>query len=478
MPERYRALQKDYQQLETEFQMLANSIPQLAWMTRPDGWIFWYNQRWFDYTGTTLEAMQGWGWQTVHHPDHVDRVVEHFRNAFETGEPWEDTFPLKGRDGDYRWFLSRAMPIRDADGDIVRWFGTNTDVTEQKKTEERQLLLMREVDHRAKNVLAVAQSVVNLTRADTVEDYKRAVEGRIASLARAHSLLAATRWDGADLEALLRDETAHLVHGDATRIRFSGTPVTLPPAMAQTLALIVHELATNATKYGALSHPAGRLDISWRLDEAGLAFNWRETGSTGIRPPERGGFGTDLIDRIMQEASGSTLNRTWNPDGLSLDILFPCSDRPADAPARAPRRQTPETSRRKVRVLVVEDEPLTAMDLEVRLQDAGYEVLGPAGSVAGAMEIIAGTKPDIALLDGNLSGERSYGLAADLRTSGVPVVFCTGYEELENLPETLRDCRLVSKPFRDEVLLDALSAASATLAGSDAATLRAPVAAS
>ena len=100
------------------------------------GHIFWYNQRWYDFTGTTLEEMQGWGWQKVHHPEEIGRVVERIQRAFATGEPWQDTFPLRGKDGEYRWFLSRALPIREAEGRVVRWLGTNTDVTEQREMEE------------------------------------------------------------------------------------------------------------------------------------------------------------------------------------------------------------------------------------------------------------------------------------------------------------------------------------------------------
>ena len=120
---------------EERFRTLADHMSEFAWMADGTGWIFWYNQRWYDYTGMTREEMQGWGWQTVHHPDHLDRVVTKWRRAHETGEPWEDTFPLCGTDGDYRWFLSRAQPIRDANGQIIRWFGTNTDVTEQLAAE-------------------------------------------------------------------------------------------------------------------------------------------------------------------------------------------------------------------------------------------------------------------------------------------------------------------------------------------------------
>lgn len=120
---------------ETRFRTLADNISQFAWMADENGQIFWYNQRWFDYTGTTLDAMQGWGWRQVHHPDHVERVVEKISRCFATGETWEDIFPLRGRDGQYRWFLSRAIPVLDEQGKVLRWFGTNTDITDRQQTE-------------------------------------------------------------------------------------------------------------------------------------------------------------------------------------------------------------------------------------------------------------------------------------------------------------------------------------------------------
>ncbi len=118
---------------EERFRLLANNISQLAWMTDKAGWGVWYNQRWYDYTGTSFEEMEGWGWRKVHHPDHVARVVQGIQRAWETGEDWEDTFPLRGKDGRYRWFLTRAVPVKDASGSIERWFGTNTDVTELRE---------------------------------------------------------------------------------------------------------------------------------------------------------------------------------------------------------------------------------------------------------------------------------------------------------------------------------------------------------
>lgn len=122
---------------EDMFATLADNISQLAWMADSSGSIFWYNKRWFDYTGGTFRQMHGWGWTKVHHPDHVERVVERIRRSFESGEPWEDTFPLRAANGAFRWFLSRAMPIRDATGQIVRWFGTHTDISDQRQIEQR-----------------------------------------------------------------------------------------------------------------------------------------------------------------------------------------------------------------------------------------------------------------------------------------------------------------------------------------------------
>ncbi|MBD1919474.1 MULTISPECIES: PAS domain S-box protein [Cyanophyceae] len=143
---------------EERFRTLADNMSQLAWMADEAGWIFWYNQRWFDYTGTTLEEMQGWGWQQVHHLDHVDRVVEHFRYCLETGEQWEDTFPLRSRDGTYRWFLSRAIPIRDEQGQILRWFGTNTDITDRKQAEAN----LQESEELKRRILESSQDCIKV----------------------------------------------------------------------------------------------------------------------------------------------------------------------------------------------------------------------------------------------------------------------------------------------------------------------------
>lgn len=144
---------------EQRFRTMADNISQLAWMAAPDGYLFWYNQRWYDYTGTTFDSMRGWGWQHVHHPDYVDRVTEKFRQHLEMGEVWEDTFPLRGVDGRFRWFLSRAVPVLDDQGRVVRWFGTNTDITERLEVEQELARHKEELERRVEErTIAVRRS--------------------------------------------------------------------------------------------------------------------------------------------------------------------------------------------------------------------------------------------------------------------------------------------------------------------------------
>jgi PAS domain S-box-containing protein len=154
---------------ESRFRTLANAIPQFAWMADASGARYWFNQRWLDYTGIPLEELTGWDWRQVHHPDHVDRVIQLIRESCATGEPWEDTFPLRGKDGTYRWFLSRALAIRGTDGDIVGWLGTNTDVTDQKNAEverERLLLLEHEARSRAEHATKARDGLLAIVAHD------------------------------------------------------------------------------------------------------------------------------------------------------------------------------------------------------------------------------------------------------------------------------------------------------------------------
>jgi PAS domain S-box-containing protein len=144
---------------EDRFRTLADNMSQFAWMADPKGWLFWYNKRWYEYTGTTFEDMQGWGWAKVHHPDHIERVVKRVQHSWDTGEYWEDTFPLRSKEGKWRWFLSRAIPIRDEQGRVVRWLGTNTDITERLRAEETLRQRTEELDSANRDLESFSYSV-------------------------------------------------------------------------------------------------------------------------------------------------------------------------------------------------------------------------------------------------------------------------------------------------------------------------------
>jgi PAS domain S-box-containing protein len=215
---------------ENEFRVMAESIPQLAWMTRPDGHIFWYNQRWYDYTGTTFEQMEGWGWQSIHDPAELPRVVEKFKAHIAAGEPWEDTFPLRRHDGQMRWHLSRALPIKDAEGRVVRWFGTNTDITDQRDAAEK----LRASEERFRTLTEAVPNIVWNSDADGKASYFNTrwheYTGIDVTEARAHGWLSAVHPDDADrVKAAWRDTVAGGAGGggrrfaEEFRLRHAGT---------------------------------------------------------------------------------------------------------------------------------------------------------------------------------------------------------------------------------------------------------------
>ncbi|MBN8820051.1 MAG: PAS domain S-box protein [Sphingomonas sp.] len=309
---------------EQRFRALADNIPQLAWMAEGDGSIFWYNQRWYDYTGTDLAAMQGWGWETVHHPDHLPRVVEGWRRHLDSGEEWEDTFPLRGTDGEYRWFLSRAKPIRDEEGQVRLWFGTNTDITDQRDHEQQIQLLMREMSHRAKNLLSLVQAIVHQTAGRTDSSFVAQLDGRLVALAANQDLMVRRDWTNAPLADLLHSQLAYVQDLLESRIDISGPEVHLVPAACEVLGLAIHELATNATKYGALSNDSGRVSIDWAIvDESGtpsLRLRWVERGGPPVTPPTSTGFGTMIIARNPRHALNAKVETRFDPEGIEWTL--------------------------------------------------------------------------------------------------------------------------------------------------------------
>jgi PAS domain S-box-containing protein len=310
---------------ERQFRTLANSIPQLAWIADSEGSVFWYNDRWYDYTGTTLEQVRGWGWTVLHHPDHLERVKARLQHSWDTGEEWEDTFPLRGKDGEYRWFLSRAKPLRDESGRIWRWFGTNTDITVQRQHEQQIQLLMGEINHRAKNMLAVVQALV-LRTAD--RSFAESLGARLQALSRNQDLLIKRNWTGTPIGELILSQLAAVNDLIGTRVIVAGDlDLSLSPAAAETIGLAIHELTTNAAKYGALSGPSGEVQIGCRVaGEAGdakLEVRWEEIGGPAVTKPARTGFGTVVIDRNPRSSLRAEVELGYPPSGFFWRLSAP-----------------------------------------------------------------------------------------------------------------------------------------------------------
>jgi PAS domain S-box-containing protein len=243
--------------------------------------------------------------------------------------------------GQIKWCLASAAATADRSGQVGRVSGVTFDITERKEAEERQNLLAREVDHRAKNTLAVVQSVLRLSRAESVSDYMTSVEGRVHALSRAHNLLSQSRWLAVSLNGLIEDELEP--YRAAGKIEMSGPQVALRSSAAQSLALAIHELSTNAAKYGALSSLAGSLSVKWAATEGHLTIDWQETGGPAVTPPTRRGFGTNILLGSVEKQIGGKVEMDWRPSGLACRISIPSGNNleTADVPAPRDANQAP-----------------------------------------------------------------------------------------------------------------------------------------
>jgi two-component sensor histidine kinase/two-component SAPR family response regulator len=322
----------------------------------------------------------------------------------------------------------------------------------------RQELLAREVDHRARNALAVIQSIVALTPADDSKRFADAVKGRIRAMAVAHNLLSESRWRGADLLSLMSEELAPF--GSDERISVEGDAVSISPGVAQNLALALHELATNAAKYGALSSPSGRLSVTWRVDDDNLSLTWAEDGAANIKKPTRAGFGAKVIEASIKAQLGGSIERQWRPGGLRCDIRLPREhfsqpESPPTTPSEERRLTIDNESIRGRRILVLEDEPLVAMMTSRIVRDLNANVVGPFATISEASQAIAGGF-DAALLDVNVGGQFVYDLAAEIRRTGAPIVFLTGYHAGAIEPQ-FADAPVLTKPVERDDLAAALT---------------------
>jgi len=285
--------------------------------------IFGVDPERFEVTSANVQALL--------HPDDVNalrEVIAHFEKGTQA---YETEFRIVRPDGEVRWCAGTAAATVEKDGRTIRVSGVTVDITERKRAEERQNLLAREVDHRAKNALALAQSIVRLTRGHDVKDYIQAVEGRINALARVHTILSLSSWQGAEIGRLIDEEIAPYAAG--AQIELYGPEIQLQPATAQTLALALHELVTNSAKYGALSALSGRLKIQWKVLADVFQLLWEERDGPPVEKPVSRGFGTRSVIASIESQLGGQAEFDWRSEGLICRLSVPLAK---DLPSRDP----------------------------------------------------------------------------------------------------------------------------------------------
>jgi PAS domain S-box-containing protein len=366
-------------------------------------------------------------------PDDFELLERAFRKLSKNANTFQTEFRVRRPNGDVRWCTGTAIANFDERDRLIWLSGVTADITERKRAEERQILLAEEVDHRARNVVAVVQSIMRLTRAESIDDYIGALDGRISALSNAHRLLAGSRWEGADLNRLVDEEFAPYRAGGKERISARGPVVMLPPATAQTIALALHELATNAAKYGALSAETGHVDLTWRLEGGRLELSWMESDGPQIAPPNRRGYGSRAIVAGIERQLGGMVKFDWQTNGLRCTLSVP-----HDPSKESFRRASIELSQaesapaqdadpNEKRVLLVEDEPLVSMMLADMLSAFGHKVDGPYNRFPDAMLAAKSNNLQAGILDVNLGGEKTYAVADILANRKIPFAFVTGY---------------------------------------------------
>lgn len=331
------------------------------------------------------------------------------------------------------------------------------DITERRRAEDTQRLLIGELNHRVKNTLATVQAIASqgFRHARSHRDFQDAFTGRLQALSRAHSMLSATTWESASLTRLIAD---HVAIGALSedRLHLDGPDIDLPPELALRFSLVFHELATNAHKYGAFSNAIGTVRLLWTIEQNVLAMEWSEHGGPPVSPPERRGFGSTLIEHSMA-ADGARIVSDFAPEGVRWSMVLPLvagagvaktEPEPAAAapPVSVPEPEPTPSPMPPMRILVVEDEPLVAMELMMEIEEGGCVAIGPATSCDQALAMIRDTAPDIALLDGNLNGEKIDRVADALAARETPFAFVSGYDR-EHLPQGHTDRPMLNKPF-------------------------------
>ena len=397
------------------------------------------------------------------HPDDQAAVEKAIQTGLATHERFEIEFRfLRPDDGSLIWVQCVGAAVPGADGQPVRVVGIVEDVTRRKSEDSARNTLVAELDHRVKNVLASVQSLAaqSARRTTSLDAFLKTFAGRLEAMASAHTLLTATRWRGADIGNIAAAELGGLAPGQA---RWSGPEIVLNPRATNALTLALHELATNAVKFGALSADGGRVEVSWtRKPEGGFELVWTERGGPPVNQPERRGFGATLLERVTGRELGGAAKVEFRAGGVRATItadataLAAASPRPSHKSRKPPEAKPlaqagasagvmPAGSIKGLRILIVEDAVLLALELEAGLTEAGARVVGMAADVEEALKL-AETPFDVAVLDANLNGVAVTPVAAALTALGKPFIFATGYGDAAPAPEGY-DAPVVRKPY-------------------------------
>ncbi|WP_374469186.1 HWE histidine kinase domain-containing protein [Phenylobacterium sp.] len=439
-----------------ELALEAAGLGEFEWDLTRD--VLVVSKRMAEITGVPAGEMPAEGGRALDryvHPDDLPQYLDgRSRNLGAEGRYEAEFRQVRADDGRTIWVRIAGVVTMGSDGRPAHVAGIIQDISERKIEEEHRQTLMAELDHRVKNVLAAVQALAQQTakRTTSLESFLANFAGRLKALGSANELLTAARWRGAAVEHLVAAELGALAPGQTT---WDGPELFLTPRAANALSLALHELATNAVKFGALSAEAGHVDVRWAHTGGGFELTWAESGGPRVQPPVRRGFGSTLLEQVTgRELNGDTLVE-YRPGGVYARLR-------AGAPAVAPRPETvPEAPAARStetivassgpadlkgsRVLIVEDAVLLALELETSLSEAGAEVIGPAYELEEAMALL--DRPiDAAVLDANLNGRSVTPVAEALARRQVPFVFATGYGETGGAPGGF-DAPVIRKPY-------------------------------
>lgn len=329
--EQYQAEQRARLQDE-RFKLLATSVPQLVFTTFPDGGRTWPSPQWIDFTGQDFDGSLGQGWLDAIHPDDRDETRAAWDAAIVAGEYHMEHRVWYAAGGEYRWHQTRARPLAGPTGP-AEWIGTMTDIHDLRSLKDRQDVLLAELQHRTRNLLGVVQALARQTMkmSGSLDAFRSAFEERLGALSRVQSVLAELDYGDVSLRSLIEAEL--VAHGDGAtytaKIAVDGPDVTLAATAAQALALGIHELATNAVKYGALAQPGGKLTVTWSVSGHGrdgvVTIDWQESGVVMPARSEgsRKGYGTELITRALPYQLNATTELVHQPDGVRCTIAVP-----------------------------------------------------------------------------------------------------------------------------------------------------------